>query len=150
MVYLDLSHKPHDFLESRLGGILEIYEKFLGAEQVEVAESLNNLAAITYSQRRLVDAERLARQAVSRARRVWGDEHPETASQLNNLGLFLLEQGDVEDRVLAPRSYQGLDRGLQAHLERIFALAAVEGQQAMGLDVGQALLELVIVAVFVL
>jgi len=32
MVYLDLSHKPHDFLESRLGGILEMYQTFTGED----------------------------------------------------------------------------------------------------------------------
>jgi len=27
-VFYDLTHKPHDFLESRLGGILEMYQTF--------------------------------------------------------------------------------------------------------------------------
>jgi succinate dehydrogenase / fumarate reductase, flavoprotein subunit len=29
-VYLDLTHKPRDYLDRKLGGILEIYEKFVG------------------------------------------------------------------------------------------------------------------------
>lgn len=32
MVYLDLTHQPHDFLESRLGGILEMYQTFTGED----------------------------------------------------------------------------------------------------------------------
>lgn len=32
MVYLDLTHKPRDFLESRLGGILEMYQTFTGED----------------------------------------------------------------------------------------------------------------------
>lgn len=32
IVYLDLTHKPHDFLERRLGGILEMYETFTGED----------------------------------------------------------------------------------------------------------------------
>ena len=32
MVYLDLTHKPHDFLETRLGGILEMYQTFTGED----------------------------------------------------------------------------------------------------------------------
>ncbi|MGK5092132.1 succinate dehydrogenase flavoprotein subunit [Deltaproteobacteria bacterium TL4] len=32
IVYLDLTHKSREFLDSRLGGILEIYEKFTGAD----------------------------------------------------------------------------------------------------------------------
>ena len=31
-VYLDLTHKPRDFLESRLGGILEMYRTFAGED----------------------------------------------------------------------------------------------------------------------
>ncbi len=32
MVYLDLTHKPREFLEARLGGILEMYETFTGED----------------------------------------------------------------------------------------------------------------------
>lgn len=32
MVYLDVSHLPKDFLDRRLGGVLEIYEKFMGQD----------------------------------------------------------------------------------------------------------------------
>jgi len=32
MVYLDLTHKPREFLERRLGGILEIYRTFFGED----------------------------------------------------------------------------------------------------------------------
>ena len=34
-VYLDLTHKDRDFLENRLGGILEIYRKFSGDDPCE-------------------------------------------------------------------------------------------------------------------
>jgi succinate dehydrogenase / fumarate reductase flavoprotein subunit len=32
VVYLDLSHKPREFLETRLGGILEMYQQFSGED----------------------------------------------------------------------------------------------------------------------
>ena len=32
VVYLDLTHKPKEFLESRLGGILEMYRTFTGED----------------------------------------------------------------------------------------------------------------------
>ncbi|MGD8450588.1 MAG: succinate dehydrogenase (quinone) flavoprotein subunit [Phycisphaerae bacterium] len=32
MVYLDLTHQPRDFLEARLGGILEMYRTFVGED----------------------------------------------------------------------------------------------------------------------
>jgi len=34
-VYLDLSHLPNDFLDKKLGGIMEIYEKFVGVDPRE-------------------------------------------------------------------------------------------------------------------
>ncbi|MGP1346494.1 MAG: succinate dehydrogenase flavoprotein subunit [Phycisphaerales bacterium] len=34
-VYLDLTHKSREFLETRLGGIMEIYRKFVGDDPVE-------------------------------------------------------------------------------------------------------------------
>ena len=36
VVYLDLSHKPRDFLEARLGGIMEMYRTFVGEDPCEV------------------------------------------------------------------------------------------------------------------
>ena len=36
VVYLDLSHLPEAFLRTRLGGIMEIYEKFAGADPTKV------------------------------------------------------------------------------------------------------------------
>ncbi len=35
MVYLDLTHKPREYIESKLGGILEIYRKFVGEDPAE-------------------------------------------------------------------------------------------------------------------
>ena len=35
-VYLDLTHKPREYLDRKLGGILEIYEKFVGEDPREV------------------------------------------------------------------------------------------------------------------
>ncbi|MEQ9617272.1 MAG: succinate dehydrogenase flavoprotein subunit [Phycisphaerales bacterium] len=36
MVYLDLTHRSPEFLEERLGGIMEIYRKFVGEDPVKV------------------------------------------------------------------------------------------------------------------
>ena len=36
MVYLDLTHQPREFLEARLGGILEMYRTFAGEDPCEV------------------------------------------------------------------------------------------------------------------
>jgi len=46
-VYLDLTHHPREFLDRRLGGILEIYEKFTGVDPRE--EPMEIFPAVHYS-----------------------------------------------------------------------------------------------------
>ncbi|GIR32505.1 MAG: succinate dehydrogenase flavoprotein subunit [Deltaproteobacteria bacterium] len=46
-VYLDLTHKSREFLDDRLGGILEIYEKFTGVDPRE--EPMEIFPAVHYS-----------------------------------------------------------------------------------------------------
>ena len=46
-VYLDLSHKPADFLDRKLGGIMEIYEKFVGQDPRKVPMKI--FPAVHYS-----------------------------------------------------------------------------------------------------
>ena len=59
MVYLDLTHKDREFLDRRLGGILEIYEKFTGDDPREVPMKI--FPAVHYSMGGLwVDYERKA------------------------------------------------------------------------------------------
>ncbi len=46
-VYLDLTHKPREVLNKKLGGILEIYEKFVGVDPRE--EPMQIFPAVHYS-----------------------------------------------------------------------------------------------------
>jgi succinate dehydrogenase / fumarate reductase, flavoprotein subunit len=46
-VYLDLSHKPKEYLDKKLGGILEIYEKFVGVDPRHVPMQI--FPAVHYS-----------------------------------------------------------------------------------------------------
>jgi succinate dehydrogenase / fumarate reductase, flavoprotein subunit len=46
-VYLDLSHKPREVLDKKLGGILEIYEKFVGVDPRETPMQI--FPAVHYS-----------------------------------------------------------------------------------------------------
>jgi succinate dehydrogenase / fumarate reductase, flavoprotein subunit len=46
-VYLDLTHKPREYLDKKLGGILEIYEKFVGDDPREVPMKI--FPAVHYS-----------------------------------------------------------------------------------------------------
>ncbi len=60
MVYLDLTHKPAEWLDVKLGGILEIYEKFIGADPRH--EPMLIFPAVHYSMGGLwVDFERDAK-----------------------------------------------------------------------------------------
>ncbi len=47
MVYLDLSHIPRDYLNRKLGGIMEIYEKFVGDDPRDVPMKI--FPAVHYS-----------------------------------------------------------------------------------------------------
>ncbi len=47
VVYLDLSHQPHDFLEARLGGILDMYQTFSGGDPYN--EPMQIFPAMHYS-----------------------------------------------------------------------------------------------------
>jgi succinate dehydrogenase / fumarate reductase flavoprotein subunit len=59
MVYLDLSHLPADMLDRKLGGIMEIYEKFVGDDPRHVPMKI--FPAVHYSMGGLwVDYERTA------------------------------------------------------------------------------------------
>ncbi len=59
-VYLDLTHKPEHFLRTKLGGILEIYEKFAGVDPYK--NPMKVFPAVHYSMGGLwVDFERDAR-----------------------------------------------------------------------------------------
>ena len=46
-VFLDLTHKPREYLDKKLGGILEIYEKFVGDDPREVPMKI--FPAVHYS-----------------------------------------------------------------------------------------------------
>ena len=55
--------------------------------------SLNNLAALYYSQGRYTEAEPLYIKALELTRRLLGDEHPSVATSLNNLAQLYYSQG---------------------------------------------------------
>ncbi len=62
-VYLDLTHKPEDYLRKKLAGILEIYEKFVGVDPYH--NPMKVFPAVHYSMGGLwIDYERDARGAL--------------------------------------------------------------------------------------
>ena len=59
--------------------------------------SLNNLAALYYSQGKYEQAEPLFLQALEIAERVLGKNHPNTVTFRNNLEYLRAQQGEDED-----------------------------------------------------
>ena len=64
---------------------LEIREKSLGPEHIEVAAALNNIAAIYSAQGDYAQAEPLYQRVLTIREKALGPEHPDVARSLNNL-----------------------------------------------------------------
>ncbi|MDJ0680263.1 MAG: tetratricopeptide repeat protein [Xenococcaceae cyanobacterium MO_167.B52] len=56
--------------------------------EIELADSLNNLAELYQSQEKYQQAELLCRQALELTKKLLGEEHPDVAGSLNNLALL--------------------------------------------------------------
>ena len=121
-VYLDLTHKPKDELDRKLGGILEIYEKFAGEDPRElpmkifpaVHYSMGGLWTTFTSEERPADPV-MDKAAIAAGRdRVIGLEYGATNTMMTNVpGLYAL--GEVNF------AYHGATRlGANALLSCIF------------------------------
>ncbi|AOS83621.1 hypothetical protein BIU88_05340 [Chlorobaculum limnaeum] len=77
--------------------IIEIREKQLGSDHLDVAESINNLAVLLYSKREYLEAELLLRKTLVIRKRYFGIDHLEIATTLNNLGMLLTDEGKYEE-----------------------------------------------------
>ncbi len=72
---------------------LDIQRKTLPENHPDIAQSLNNLAALYKAQSRYTEAEPLYIQALDIVERALGPEHPSTRTVRENLQLFLQERG---------------------------------------------------------
>src|SRR6266542_2381441 len=88
---------------------LEIREKRLGPDHLEVARSLNNLAHIYYIRGDYAKAEPLYRRALAILEKALGPDHPSVALSLNSLSTLYWMKGDdtraepLQQRALAIR-----------------------------------------------
>jgi eukaryotic-like serine/threonine-protein kinase len=73
---------------------LEIRRGTLGAENAEVAESINNLAWAFYDKGDYPKAIARAEEAVAMRRKLFGNEHKAVAESLNLLAISLMDKGD--------------------------------------------------------
>jgi tetratricopeptide (TPR) repeat protein len=79
---------------------LEIYQRQLGADHLEVATNLNNLALLYRLQGRYAEAEPCYLQALEIRQRQLGADHPDLAVSLNNLAKLYESQGHYAEAEL--------------------------------------------------
>ncbi len=82
--------------EPLLQRALATYEKLLGAEHLDTAQSLNNLALLYIREGKFKQAEALYRGTLAIFVLVLGAEHPDTAQSFNNLALLYAREGKYE------------------------------------------------------
>jgi tetratricopeptide (TPR) repeat protein len=72
-------------------------EKALGADNLNVAVLLNNLAALYGSEGRYSEAESLYKRSLAIREKALGADHPNVAGSLNNLAMLYRNQGRYSD-----------------------------------------------------
>jgi len=73
---------------------LEIRRRLLGERHPDVADSINDVAALLQGKGDYAGAEAFYREALAMWRDILGPEHPDVAASLNNLGVLLQAKGD--------------------------------------------------------
>jgi len=92
---------------------LEIREKTLGPNHLDVAASLNDLAEIYYYQVKYAEAEPLYRRSLEIREKTLGPDHPDVARSLSSLALLYLEQSKyIEAEPLYRRSLEIREKNL--------------------------------------
>ena len=81
-------NKPNPLYERSLA----IWEKALGKDHPDVANSLNNLAALYYAQGKYEQAEPLYERSLAIDEKALGKDHPDTKQVRKNYELFLAEK----------------------------------------------------------
>ena len=82
--------------EALLVRALAIREQHLGAEHLDTASSLSNLAGLYSYQGKYTQAEVLVLRSLAIRERQLGAEHPDTARNLGNLAVLYFQQGKYE------------------------------------------------------
>jgi Flp pilus assembly protein TadD len=76
---------------------IAVTEKAFGPDHPDVAQAMNNLAALYARQGRNADAERLFKQSVATFEKTLGPNHPDIADVLDNLAGFYRDHGRRAD-----------------------------------------------------
>ena len=78
--------------QTALEKCLAIRQKLLPKDDLDLAVTLNNLAALYKSQGKYEEAEPLLKRDLEISEKVLGKDHPDVATTLNNLGLLYMSQ----------------------------------------------------------
>jgi tetratricopeptide (TPR) repeat protein/predicted Ser/Thr protein kinase len=81
-----------DYLERALA----IQEQALGAEHIELAVILSNLAGVSWSEGKYAEAHRHLERALAIQEQALGAGHPEVANSLSNLGVLAKSEGKFD------------------------------------------------------
>jgi len=108
----------------------------LSDEERAISTLQGNLARFLYRQRKLDEAESLYGKALELKRRILGNTHPDTLSNINNLGLLLKHQGKLDEaEPLVREALEGLrrthgdnDRNTLASLANLASLIQAQGK----------------------
>lgn len=76
---------------------LEIYEALYGEEHIDVAEGLNDVAALYRVKGRYEEAEPLFLRSLDIRTKLLGEDHPAVAESMNNLAALYIDQGRYEE-----------------------------------------------------
>ena len=87
----------YEAAESPARSALEIREKALGPNHLDVAQSLNNLASIWRKQGKLEEAEPFTKRSLEIREKALGPNQPDVAQSLNNLAIIWWNQGRLSE-----------------------------------------------------
>ncbi|NIP13689.1 MAG: TonB family protein, partial [Pseudomonas stutzeri] len=139
---------------------LAIRENALGPDHSDVAQSLNNLAALYHAQGHYAEAEPLYQRALAIVEKALGPEHPHVATSLNNLAELYRAQGRyaeaeplyqralaIREKALGPEHpdvatslnnlaelYRAQGQGRYAEAEPLYQRALAIWEKALGPD----------------
>jgi tetratricopeptide (TPR) repeat protein len=93
-------HVPYGEAEPLLKRVLAIFDKTLGHDHPDLAQSLSNLAGLYLEQGRYDEAELLLRRALAINEKPLGDDHPDLAQSLNSLAALYIAKGHYTEAEL--------------------------------------------------
>jgi eukaryotic-like serine/threonine-protein kinase len=92
-----LAHGEYDEAERLYARALELDERILGRDHIQLASSYNNLAGVAFARGAYDEAERLLRRSAEIREAALGPDHPDVALALINLGSVNYRRGAYDE-----------------------------------------------------